>query len=121
LTASEDLPASASLDILPLLMDLVFNPTVMLILSALNVSKDLNFAFNVLLPRIESLSFLKVSVFVWMDSMLMLIMSVFHVEMDAESAHQLLTVLLVLLWQLPAETECAHALKRLTSLSQLTV
>lgn len=121
MTVSEDQPASASPDTSPLLMDPVFNPTVMLIPSALNASKDLNSVFNVLPLRIELLSFLKVSVSAWMDSMQMPIMSVFLVEMDAVSAHQLLTVLPVLPWQLPVEMEFAHALKRPISLSQLTV
>lgn len=120
-TASEDLPVSASLDTSPLLMDHAFNLTVMLILSALNASKDLNFAFNALPQRTESSSSLKASVFVWMVSMPMPTTNVFLAEMDAEFAHQLLTVLLVLPWQLPAETEFVLVLKRPISLFLLTV
>jgi hypothetical protein len=44
-----------------------------------------------------------------------------NVEMDAESAHQPPTVPLALPWQLPAETESAHAHKGPSSLSQPTV
>lgn len=121
LTVSEDLPVSVYQVISPLLMDHVFNPTVMLILSALNVSKDLSFVFNVLPQRTESLNFLKVSVCVWMVSMPMPTTSVFLVETDAEFAHQLLIVPLVLPWLLLAETEFAPAHKRPISLSQPTV
>ena len=121
LTVSEDLPASVFQDISLLLMDHVSNPTAMPILSALSVSKDLSFAFNVLPPRIESLSSPKASVFVWTASMPMPATNVFLVEMDAESAHQPPTVPLALPWQLPAETESAHAHKRPSSLFQPTV
>ncbi len=120
-TASEDLPASAFPDTSPLLMDHASNPIVMLILSALNASKDSNFAFSVLPPRTESSNSLKASVFVWMASMLMPTTNVSPAEMDAEFAHQPLTVPLVLPWQLPAETESVLALKKPSSLSQPTV
>jgi hypothetical protein len=121
LTVSEDLPASVFQVTSPLLMDHVSNPTVTPILSALNASKDLSFAFNVLPPRTESSSSPKASAFVWTASMPMPATNVFLVEMDAESAHQPPTVQLALPWQLPAETESAHAHKGPSSLSQPTV
>ena len=120
-TVSEDLPASVSPDTSPLLMDHVFNPTVMLILSALNANKDLSFAFNALPPRTELSNSPKAFVSAWMVSMPMPTTNVFLAEMDAESAHQPPTVPLVLHWQLPMEMEFAHAHKRLSSLSQPTV
>lgn len=121
LTVSEDQPVSAFLDTSPLLMDPVFNPTVMLILSALSASKDSSFVFNALPPRTELLSSQRAFVSAWMDTMPMPITSVLLAETDAESALQPPTVLLVLPWQLPVEMEFAHAHRRPTSLSQPTV
>lgn len=121
LIALADLPVSVFLDTFPLLTDLVFNPTVMLILSAHNASKDSSSAFNALLPKTELLSSLKAFVSVWMAIMPMPVTSVFSAETDVESVHQPLTVLLVLLWQHPAVTEFVHALKKPTSLFLLMV
>jgi hypothetical protein len=86
---------SASLDITQLLMDHASNPIATLIHSALSASKDLNFVFNALPPRTESLNYLKVFVCVWMDSMLIQAMFVSLAQLDVESALQQQTALVV--------------------------
>jgi hypothetical protein len=112
-----------NLDTTPLLMDHVFNLTVILIPSALNASKDLDFVSNVWPQGTESLSIQKPFVFVWMDSMLMLTIPVFHALVDACSALQLLTAQAVLFWPplMELELEPAHAPQRPTLLSHLMV
>lgn len=113
----------ANLDTTPLLMDHVFNPTVILILSALSASKDLDFVSNVWPQGTESLKIQKPFVSVWTDSMLMLTIPVSLALVDACSAPQLLTAPAVLFWPLLMELELepAHAPQRPTSLSQLKV
>jgi hypothetical protein len=111
--------AFANLDSTPLLMVHVFNLTAMLILSVLNANKDLNYVFNAWPQKTELLNFQKAFVFVWMDSMLMLVTTVLHAHVDVYSALQQLTVQAVLSWPLlmQLELELAHALQRPTSLS----
>ncbi len=54
----------------PLLMAHVFSPTVILIHSAPNANKDLDFVFNAWLQETESLKTLRLFVSAWMDFML---------------------------------------------------
>ena len=81
LTNLEPKLAFAILVSILLMMDLVFNLTAMLILSAHNANKGFNYASNVLHQKIESLNSLKVYVFAWMASTQMSIIIVFHVHL----------------------------------------
>jgi len=108
--------AFVNLDTILLLMVHAFNQTAMLIPSALNANKDLNFAFNALPQRTELLSFQKAFVFAWMDSMLIQLTTVSHALRDVFFALQQLTAQAVLLWPLLMELDHVHAHQRLTSL-----
>jgi hypothetical protein len=84
---------SASLDITQLPMDHASNPTATLIHSAPSASKDLNFVFNALPPRTESLNYQKAFVSAWMGSTLIQATFASLAQLDVESALQLQTVL----------------------------
>jgi hypothetical protein len=112
--------ASASPDSTQLPTVHASNPTAMLILSALNASKDSSSAFNVLPQRTESSSFLRASAFAWTDSMLTQRTTVLPAQVDAESAHQHPTAQAVSLLPLLQEMDNAPAHLKLTSLFLLT-
>ena len=101
-------------------MDHASNPTVMLILSALNANKVSNFASSVSLPETESSNSQKASVSVWTDTTPTPTTLVSHANQDAESVPQPLTVLPALLCQLLMLMDHALAPTKLTSPSQLT-
>ena len=115
----EDKLASVTQDSTQLSTDHVSNPTVTLILSALNVSKVSNSVSSVLLQRRESSNFQKASVSVWTDIMLIQITLVFLANQDVEPVLQLPTVHLALLCHLLILMDHAHVPTRLTLLSQL--
>ena len=100
-------------------MDHASNPTVMLILSALNANKASSFVSSVSLQETESSNSQKASVSVWTDTTPTPTTLVSHANQDAESVLQPLTVFPALLCQLPMLMDHALAPTKLTSLSQL--
>jgi hypothetical protein len=104
-------------DITQLVMEAAFKATVMPILSVVNASKDLNFAFSVLPQGTESFNFLKAFADAWMATMKMPPKIVFLAPLDVESVNQPPIVPLVLLLPPPTETELAAVLHALSSLS----
>jgi hypothetical protein len=108
LEAMESKHVSVIQAITQLLMDHASNPTAMLILIALNVLKDLTFAFSVLPLWTECSNNPLASVSVLTDTMPMPTTVVLLVLQDALSALQLQTVLLVP--PLPLHQEADHVL-----------
>ena len=116
----EEALATAQLVSTPILTALALSPTVTLIPSVLSVNKDSSSASAVSSLRTESSNSLKVSVSVWMATMLMPTTPASPASPAAEFVLSTPTVLPVFLWPLPMVTVHANVPLKLTSLSQLT-